>query len=1009
MMNFLQPKNLNSSFVKKSTGFGTCAFSFRKEDIALDRKIGDIVNGFKINQIEHIEEVDSTAYVMEHLKSGARLVYLGNTDDNKVFFISFRTTPDNSKGVPHIMEHSTLCGSRKFPLKEPFVELVKGSLNTFLNAITWPDKTMYPVASRNDVDFHNLMDVYLDAVFYPNCLKDPQILMQEGWHYELEDKDSPLIYNGVVYNEMKGALSAPEAQMEDHAMSMLFPDTTYGVESGGDPEMIPTLSFREFTEFHKKFYHPSNSYIYLYGDMDIEKTLQYIDEEYLANFDKRNIDSAVRTQTPFNKRKVASYPYGIAENESEKNKVIHALYTAFNDHVSTKEMLAFKILNYVLIEMDGAPLKKAILNEGMGSDVLGSFGDSYKQPVWTIELTGSEAAYQEKFEQVLDATIRSIALEGLDPETLEAAINRVEFTARENDYQGRPKGLYYGVRLMDLWLYDREPLDALKYFKDIEELREGISEKYFENLLLKYFIQNNHQVLVSMVPEKGLTEKLNKKTEENLAAFKQSLSDEQIEEIIQSTKDLKKRQASGETEEALRSIPLLSREDLKRELEDETLEESEVEGIKHYHFKVFTTGITYANLFFSLFPLTKDEIHYANLLTHLLGSMDTKNHSYMELDKLSNAHTGGISFSLAGYGKVDDSNSYQPFLVVRGKSLTSKVEKLADLMGDMINSTGFDDVTRLKELLLEEKSDWDMSVFARGHSLTMTRLSSYFSQIGGFSEQMGMSYYYFLADLLKDFDKNADSILQKLSEVAKKIFTKENMFFETIGEQSEKDAMVKVLPLITDAMEKGTAVAPHSFDFPVEVTNEAFLSSGKIQYVAQGGNFRNHGFEYTGALRVMETILRYEYLWKKIRVLGGAYGAFTQFLTDGTAILCSYRDPNLKETLDAYKELPQYIETLELSEREMTKYVIGTMAAEETQYTPSMRGERAMVHFLTGNTKEFRKKVREQITNCQVEDIRNLAPLVKSIIDDSKICVMGNETKITNEKELFNAIHSLPN
>ena len=971
-------------------------------------KIGDIIHGFKVQKVSHLDEVDSDAYLMEHAKSGARLLYLANQDDNKVFYIAFRTTPDNSKGTPHIMEHSTLCGSRKFPLKEPFVELAKGSLNTFLNAITWPDKTMYPIASRNDADFHNLMDVYLDAVFYPNCLKNPQILMQEGWHYELEDKDSPLTYNGVVYNEMKGALSSPEAQMEDKAMSELFPDTTYGVESGGDPEVIPTLSFREFTEFHRRFYHPSNSYIYLYGDMDIEETLRFIDSEYLCRFEKRNIDSAVRTQEPFDKRKNVECPYGIAENEDPAHKVIHALYIAMNDHMSTKETLAFRILNYVLIEMDGAPLKKAITEAGLGNDLTGSFGDSYKQPVWTIEVTGSDAEKQGKFAQTIDTVLRNLALEGIDKEMLEAALNRTEFTCRENDYQGRPKGLYYGVRVMDLWLYDRDPMEALTYYDDIRDLRKGLSEKYFENLLLKYVIGNDHQVLISMIPESGLTEKLNGKTAEKLASYKSSLTDEQLEEIISSTRALKERQASEETEEALKTIPLLSRNDLKREVEEEPLEKCITEGIEHFHFDVPTNGITYANFFFSLYPLEAEEIPYAILLSNVLRSMDTSLHRYTELEKLSNANTGGLSFSVNAYGRIDDADSYLPVFTVRGKALTDKAGDLLRLIGEVLNHTVFKDAGRLKEILLEEKSDWDMSAFARGHTLTMTRLASYFSQVGLFGEQSGMTYYYFLDRLVKQFDSSAEEILKKLEQVAGKIFTRQNMFFETIGGSEEKEKVADELTLVVHDMAEGVKPEKHDFLFGQDAVNEAFRSSGKVQYVAAGGNFRKHGFEYTGALRVMETILRYEYLWKKIRVLGGAYGAFTQFLIDGTSILCSYRDPNLKETIKAYQELPEYLAHIDLSEREMTKYIIGTMAAEEIQLTPSMKGERAMLHYLNGNSRALRARIRKEIIDCSVEDIRELAPLVKSILDDSYICVMGNEAKIEEEKSLFRSIHSLP-
>ena len=972
-------------------------------------KIGDMVHGFRVNSMSHIEEVNSDAYLMEHVKSGARLMYLDNDDDNKVFYICFRTTPDNSKGTPHIMEHSTLCGSRKYPLKEPFVELAKGSLNTFLNAITWPDKTMYPIASRNDVDFHNLMDVYLDAVLYPNCLKNPQILMQEGWHYELENKDAPLTYNGVVYNEMKGALSSPEAIMEDRAMEKLFPDTTYGVESGGDPEVIPTLSFREFTEFHRRFYHPSNSYIYLYGDMDIEKTLDYLDREYLSAFDRRNVDSMVKTQAPFSKRVSLTAPYGIAENEGTEGKAIHALYTAFNDHMSTMDSLAFRILNYVLIDMDGAPLKQAVLDAGLGSDLSGSYGDSYKQPVWIVEATGSEVDKQAAFADVVDSTLRSIALKGIDKDMLEAALNRTEFTARENDYQGRPKGLFYGVRAMDMWLYDRNPMDALRYIDDMNRLRENLKTNYFENLLLRYVIKNPHQVLITMKPEKGLTEKMNRETAEKLASFKSSLSDEQLDKIMASTKALRERQASGETEEALKTIPLLSRKDLKRPVEEEVLEKENVSGVDHFHFQVHTNGITYVNFYFTLGNLKEEDIPYAILLSSLLRSLSTTKHSYTELARLSNAYTGGMSFALNGYGKVNDTSSYLPALTIRAKALTSKTDKLMDLLGEVINHTLFTDTKRLKELILQEKSEWDMSAFSRGHTLVMTRLTSYFSRGGEFAEQSGLSYYYFLADLVKHFDENKDALKEKLAAISKKIFIRNGLFFETIGEEEEKKAVLANLPLVLDDMEEGEKAEPHVYSFPPESRNEAFLTSGKVQYVAKGGNFKSHGFAYTGALRVMETILRYEYLWKKIRVLGGAYGAFTQFLRDGTAILCSYRDPNLSETIKAYEELPAYLENLTLSDREMTKYVIGTMAADEIQLTPSMKGERAMVHYLSGNTRESRMKIRDEIINCQVEDIRRLAPLVDSVMKDPYICVMGSEDRIQKDKDLFDTVRSLPN
>lgn len=969
---------------------------------------GEIVHGFRVTRMSRIPEVDSDAYLMEHEKSGARLLYLDNTDDNKVFYICFRTTPDNSKGTPHIMEHSTLCGSRKFPLKEPFVELAKGSLNTFLNAITWPDKTMYPVASRNAQDFHNLMDVYLDAVFYPNCLKDPQILMQEGWHYELEDKESHLIYNGVVYNEMKGALSSPEAIMEDCAMAELFPDTTYGVESGGDPDVIPSLSFREFTEFHRRFYHPSNSYIYLYGDMDIEETLRFIDEEYLSHFSRHAVDSAVRLQSPFARRKQLEQSYGIAAGDDEKNKAIHSLYIAFPDQMSTAESMGLKILNYTLIEMDGAPLKKAVVDAGIGNDLTGSYSDSYRQPVWEIETTGSEPEMQQKFAQVLDSTLRTLALNGLDREMLAAALNRTEFTLRESDYQGRPKGLFYGVRAMDMWLYDRDPMAALRYIEDLKTLREGISQGFFENLLLKYVLKNNHQVLITMKAEKGLTERKNRETEEKLASYKNSLSDEQLDEIIASTRALKERQASGETAEALATIPILSRSDLKRDIRDEVLEEQQVNGITHLHYAAHTSGISYVNLFFPLYGLETEDISYAYLLANLLSGMDTRNHTYQELTRLSNSYTGGLTFSVNSYSRADDDSSYVPVFIVRGKALTARMKELTGLMGDILNHTRFDDLSRLKEILMEEKADWDMSVFSRGHTLVMHRLLSYFSETEKFREMGGLSFYYFLSDLVKRFDADGEKIAARLAEVSAKIFTRKNLLLQTVGDVEEKQKAEEFLPVIIGDMPEGSTPVPSRFHFPEPSVNEGILTSGKVQYVVKGGNFRHHGFTYTGALQVMETILRYEYLWKKIRVQGGAYGAFTQFALNGNSLICSYRDPNLRETVDAYGGIAEYLRNFSISDREMTKYVIGTMAPAETQYTPFMKGEQAMMFRFCGITREDRLRVRREIIECTQQDIRNLADLVDVVMKEPYLCVMGGEDKIQAEKDLFRHIVSLP-
>ena len=968
----------------------------------------ELIHGFRVLRTDKIREIQSDAYIMEHVKSGARLMYLDTEDDNKVFSICFRTPPDNSKGAPHIMEHSTLCGSDAFPLKDPFVELVKGSLNTFLNAITWPDKTMYPVASRNTADFHNLMHVYLDAVFFPCCLKDHQIMMQEGWHYELESENGPLTYKGVVYNEMKGALSAPDAVLEDKVMSELFPDTTYGMESGGDPEVIPSLTFKEFTDFHRRFYHPSNSYIYIYGDMDIDQTLKFIDESYLCRFDRHPTDSEIMTQSPFEKRRIFTEPYGIANGESETGKAIHSIDIALNDHMTAVDSLGFRILNYALIEMEGAPLKKAVIDAGIGSDISGNYCDSFKQPVWSIDVAGSEPEKQKEFAAVFDSEIRSLVLNGIERDILEAALNRTEFILRENDYHGRPKGLFYGVRAMDFWLYGRDPFELLRYEDGLKYIRENLDHKFFENLLLRYVLKNSHQVLVTLTAQKGLNEKKNAAVADRLEKFRKSLSPEQLNQIIQDTRELKQRQGTPDTPEQLASIPLLTRNDLKKTIIDDKMLEEDVENVRLYHCPQDTNGISYINLYFTLYGLEAEDLCYARLLANLLGAMDTEKYTYSELSRRSNAQTGGITFNVSAFGSKDDDTSYIPVMTVKGKALTSRVAALTDLLGQMCGHTAFSDVQRLKELLKEEKSGWDMSVFARGHELIMTRLLSYFSPIEKFREQSGLTYYYFLSKLVKGFDSSSGEIMERLQSVAGRIFTRANLFMQFIGTDADKTSAMNDLKALTGTLEAGKPDKVLKYHFPPAAINEGILSSGKVQYVAQGGNFRKHGFSYTGALQVMETILRYEYLWRKVRVQGGAYGAFTRFLLNGNGLLCSYRDPNLAETLEVYKGLPEYLRTFDVSEREMTKYVIGTMAPAETQYTAAMKGDRAMLHHLCGITHEDRMKIRQEIIGCSAQDIRDLADLVEAMMKDPYICVMGNEGKVRDNEGLFGRIISLP-
>lgn len=972
----------------------------------MELKTGMMVHGFQVDRAVYVKELDSQAYEMRHVQSGARLLYIQNEDDNKVFSISFRTTPTDSTGVPHICEHSTLCGSRKFPLKEPFVELVKGSLNTFLNAMTFPDKTMYPVASRNAIDFKNLMDVYLDAVFFPNMLKDKEVLMQEGWHYEMASADSSLTYSGVVYNEMKGVFSSPDAQLERHVMDNLFPDTTYGVESGGDPDCIPQLTQEAFAAFHAKYYHPANSYIFLYGDMDIDSTLAFINDEYLSHFHVEPIDSAIARQIPTGSV-IKSYPYGIANDEKTAHKTLHSLTYVVDDAIDTTLGLAFKVLTYVLLQSPAAPLKKALVDAGVGKDISGDFQDGLLQPLWSIAVNGSDPEEQEKILPVVRQVLEDMVAHGIDKTMLEGALNRVEFTLREADFAGRPKGLIYGIRCMDTWLYDKDPLEPLRYEDALKTLRTGMKNGYYEHILQKYILDNPYFALVSLVPQPGLTEEHDKAMAEKLAAYKATLSAADIEQIMAATQALKKRQAAPDSPEALLTIPTLSRSDLEQKAESIVMHEEDAAGIHICHVPDFTNGITYLNAYFDLHGMTAEDIPYVYLLSDLLGDLDTKEHSYMEIASLIDLHTGGIDSTVSAFSDRTDNKKYMPVFKLKTKVLSQNLDKAISLLKEISLDTVFTNTDRLVELIEETKAGWDMDAFRRGHTIVMHRVLSYVSPVEAFCDAGELSYYEFISRIAAQIRENSAAVAARLEQTMKKIFTRAAMTLEITSDEDDKNNAVSLLPAWTQALpagEKQTSLC----QFALTQKNEGIMTSGKVQYVAKGGNFRDHGYAYTGSLMVLDTILQYGYLWTKIRVQGGAYGAFTRFYDNGDMVLCSYRDPNLGHSIDAYNALADYLDDFNVSDREMTKYVIGTLSRIDIPLTPSLRGDKAMNRYFTGTTQEAAQARRDQLLQTTAADIRALAPLIRAVMKDNNVCVMGNEAKIRQEANWFGQLISLP-
>ncbi len=968
--------------------------------------VNSIYSGFRLARKEVIAELDGTACLFEHIKSGAQLLYIQAADTNKVFSISFRTPPKDSTGVAHILEHSVLCGSRKFPLKEPFVELVKGSLNTFLNAMTYPDKTMYPVASKNDQDFHNLMDVYLDAVFYPRVATDKGIVMQEGWHYELEHKEDPLTYKGVVYNEMKGVFSSPDAILERHMMEALFPDTTYGVESGGDPDYITDLTYDGFVDFYHQYYHPSNSYIFLYGDMNIEEQLAFIDEEYLQHFEVQSVDSSIGIQQPFEEAKMESHPYGIASTESEEGKSYHALTYVLSD-LDEEKRLAFEILTHALLTSPSAPLKQLLIKEGVGADVSGYFLDSIRQPIWNITINGSELAQQEKIQNIVEAYLTQLVQKGIDTSLLEASLNTTEFALREAEFGGRPIGLAYNIRVMDHWLYGKDPISLLRYEDALRSLRQGLHNKYFETLIDTYLLKNKHKALVSIYPQKGILEEKERQETEKLAKIKESLTEAELETIIEETKALKLRQETLDSEEALQTIPLLSLDDLDPTVETIERKESALGGATLHFIPTFTKGIDYVDFYFDLTVLTEDEIFYAQLLAEMIGRVNTKSYSYEEIDKQINLHLGGFSVDVLGLAKDKSRDEIVPLISVKVKALHSKCNELVALTDELLLQSDFTDVHRLEDIVGELKAVLDAEAFRRGHTMISTRVLAQISNIAKFQEQSELTFYKKVVNLLKD--KEALTALpDQLNTVREKLFRTPQLNLAFVGGDTERNEFSKAMLPVLDSWPQDS-LERNQLRLTEVYPNEGIVTAGKVQYVAKGGNFIDHGYTFTGAMSVLETILRYEYLWTRIRVQGGAYGAFANFYNNGNVLFCSYRDPNLKESLQVYDEMAEYLRGFDISEREMRKYIIGTMSRLDLPMTPAIRGPRAMGLFFKGSSEEKQMAYRKEVINCKKEDIVALADIVEAVMKDNRVGVMGNEQKINEAKEYFAKINSLPN
>jgi len=963
---------------------------------------------YEILDEHRVEDVQSDGFILRHKKSGARIAILSNNDDNKVFYIGFRTPPEDETGVPHIIEHTTLCGSKKFPVKDPFIELAKGSLNTFLNAMTYPDKTVYPVASCNDQDFKNLMDVYLDAVFNPNITKYEEIFKQEGWHYELTGKDDELKINGVVYNEMKGAYSSPDEVLSSQIYRSLFPDNTYSKDSGGNPEYIPKLTYEAYLDFYHKYYHPSNSYIYLYGDMDVVERLEWLDKEYLSLYDYKKVNSEINKQPAFDEIKNVEAEYSITMDDSQENKT----YLSYNRVVgdSLDEMLyqAFDVLDYALVSSPGAPVKQALIDAGIGDDVYGSYDAGILQPVFSFVAKNANASQADEFESIIENTLKEVVKTGINKEALLAGINSSEFKFREADFGQFPKGLLFGLNCLDSWLFDdMKPFIHLECLGTFAKLRKAVDTDYFEKLIQEYLLDNTHGSSVTVKPKRGLGNEREEALAKELSDYKASLSDEEIDKLIEETEHLKKYQEEPSSDEDLRKLPMLTRADMKKNAMPFSNIEDELLDVKVVRHDIESNGIDYISFLFDAGDFAQSELGYLGFFTNALGLVSTEKYSYTDLANATNIYTGGISTGTASHPDIKDRNNFVFKFEVKLKVLEKNLDKALELMEQMLLASDFTDTKRLGEIVAQIKARLQANLSSSGHLVAAMRSMSSFSRYALYQDELkGIAFYRSICRIEKDLSESPESVSDKLAGIAKKLFARNRMLISFTGNSEAYGNAKLSLEKVIAGFNKMSAIGNQA-EVHFNIAKEAFIDASQIQYVAKTGDFICEGYEYTGALRLLRIILSYDYLWINVRVKGGAYGCMNTFLRSGESYFVSYRDPNLSDTLDVYDRIPEYIKSFSPDERDMTKYIIGTFSALDTPMNPEAKGSRSMSAYLEGITYEQIQKERNEILNAQPEDIRRLADLVEAVLKKDSICVIGNENMIKESAGLFENVEKL--
>ena len=948
-----------------------------------------------------IEDIQSNVTIYKHNKTNARICTIENDDNNKVFSIAFRTPAINDGGLTHILEHSVLCGSKNYPVKDPFVELLKSSLNTFLNAFTFPDKTMYPCASQNDKDFKNLMSVYMDAVFYPQIYNHEEIFMQEGWHYHITDENDPITYNGVVYNEMKGAFSDPQQILFRDILHSLFPDTAYSYESGGDPKYIPDLTYEEFKEFHSKFYHPSNSYIFLYGNCDMEERMNWLDEAYLKDFNAIDFDTTVKYQKPFDRpvNQVSYYP--VSPTLGLENKTFLSYNVAFPSTLDVKLMMASSILVDVLLNNPGAPLKQAIIDAKLGEDVAAAFDDGLLQPMLGIMVVNSNAERQQEFIDLIDSSLKDILSKGLDYEAIRSLINYQEFKAREDKFGRMPKGLNIQMVCLNSWLYDESnPFSKVEAIKYYDELRTDLENGYFEEIIKKYILNNNHKTYTMLVPSHTCAVEKEAELIKKLADYKASLSKDELKALIKKNKDLEAYQSAPSTKEAIDTLPKLELEDLTVEPEKYHLEV--IEGVYPTLFSnYFTNGIHYLTYTFDLSGIDKESLQYVQLLSDLFTNVSTKEKHFGQIHQDIQNYTGGLSFNLSTFKTTDDET--KTVLSVKFSSLDKNLTKAMELLSDIITNTNFNDYKRIYERISELNVGLEMSIPQRGHVVSLIRAMGYFDESKYLSDAInGIGYLDFIHNIYVNYELKKEEVSNRLNSLLPVIFNKNRMIYRFTGNE---ECLANTKELVNKFYES-LSNSEYTFvsDYKPYNANEGFTTQFDVNYVARAGKYSK---TFTGAMHVLNNALSMDYLWMQVRVHGGAYGCMLQTTTNGIIGFTSYRDPEISRTNKVYEEVVDYIKNLNPSEEELLKYKIGAIGSLESVLHVSSKGDVAQSQYLQGVTYEQLAQQRKQVIEATKEDLVELAPLFEEALSMDDLCVIGNVNKIEANKEIFKEVKSL--